>query len=133
MATIAPTMPRMVVRMNPLRNHACDEPDDNRPDDAQSSSEYAGREFIHFDAVYVLRADQRVAPAATSLADVLTDGERSDLPLADREAVQEASASSADQILLAAATRLVREIPKVDTRRIADEVVVSDHRGSLAA
>src|SRR5829696_4479244 len=59
--------------------------------------------------------------------------ERSDLPLADREAVKEASASSADQILLAAATRLVREIPKVDTRRIANEVVVSDHRGSLAA
>ena len=37
------------------------------------------------------------------------------------------------KIPLAAATRLVREIPKVDTRRIADEVVVSDHRGSLAA
>ena len=81
----------------------------------------------------VLRADQRVAPAATSLADILTDGERSDLPLADREAVQEAGPPSADQILLAAATRLVREIPKVDTRRIADKVVVSDHRGSLAA
>jgi hypothetical protein len=93
---------------------------------AASTSRDPTRQSVHASLATARRVDLRVTGQLTARA------QRS-LPLADREAVQKPGPSGADQILLAAATRWVREIPKIDTRRIADKVVVSDHRGSLAA
>src|SRR5829696_9204624 len=146
-------MPRMVVRINPagsflpgMRNFAITPATNpmtivqmmlvrHPPQKRQAASLYTSTRFTCCG-----KADQKGSPStAISLAYALTDGgfrvgsSAAIITLADRKAVQEAGASSAVQILLAATTRLVREIPKVDPRRIADKVMVCDHRGSLAA